>query len=69
LQTAANNFVPKCRKGFVKFWWDEELKVLKDAATESNKIWTCDGKPRQGPVFLKLNWLNDSLLGRYIESV
>jgi len=25
LQTAANNFVPKCQKGFFKFWWDEEL--------------------------------------------
>jgi len=36
LQTAANMFVLKCRKGFFKYWWDEELHVLKDAAIESN---------------------------------
>ena len=39
LQTAANKFVPKCRKGFFKFWCDEELHVLKDAAISSNQAW------------------------------
>jgi len=51
LQTAANIFVPKCRKGFFKYWWDEELHVLKDAAIESNKIWINAGKPKRGPIF------------------
>ena len=30
-----------------------KLKILKDAAAESNKIWKSVGKPRQGPIFLK----------------
>ena len=25
LQTAANIFVPKCRKAFFDFWWEYEL--------------------------------------------
>jgi len=28
LQATANMLVPKCRKGFFKFWWDEELNML-----------------------------------------
>jgi len=38
-------------KGFFKFWWDEELNILKVAAIESNKIWKSVGKPKQGPIF------------------
>jgi len=53
LQTAANIFVPKCRKGFFKYWWDEEMHVLQDAAIESNKIWITAGKPKHGPIFHK----------------
>ena len=45
--------MPKCRKGYFKFWWDEELRTLKDAATDSNKIWKDAGTPRHGPIFLR----------------
>jgi len=51
LQTAANIIVPKCRKGLFKYWWDEELHVLKDAAIESNKIWINAAKPKHGTIF------------------
>jgi len=51
LYSAANVFVPKCSKGFFKFWWDEELSLLKEASVESNRIWKAAGKPRQGPIF------------------
>jgi len=53
LQTAANMFVTKCRKGYFKFWWDEELRILQDAAIDSNKIWKDAGKPRHSPIFLR----------------
>ena len=53
LNTAANLYVPTCRKNFFKFWWDEELATLKQAAIESNKIWKAAGKPKQGPIFEK----------------
>ena len=36
LHTAANVFVSKCRKGFFKFWWDEELNLLKEASAKSH---------------------------------
>jgi len=65
LQTAANNFVPKCQKRFFKFWWDEELKILKDVATESNKIWKSVGKPRQGPIFLKRQFFSGGISKAY----
>ena len=53
LYSAANVFVPKCRKGFFKFWWDEGLNLLKEASVESNRIWKAAGKPRQGPIFTR----------------
>jgi len=51
LVTCAKNFVPVCRKCFYKFWWDEELDTLKEAALESDKLWKAVGKPRSGPLF------------------
>jgi len=53
LTTGANNFVPQYRKNFFKFWWDEELNILKSDSIESDKLWKSVGKPRQGPVFEK----------------
>jgi len=43
--------VPKCREGFFKFWCDEELHVLKDAAISSNQAWKDAGKLRHGDIF------------------
>ena len=53
LNTGANLYVPSRHKHFYKFWWDEEMNVLKEAAINSNKIWKAAGKPRQGPIFNK----------------
>jgi len=36
-----------------KFWWDEELAILKMATIEANKIWIAVDKPIQGPIFDK----------------
>ena len=51
LTNAENQFVPKRSKNFYKFWWNEELNVLKQAAIESNQAWKAAGKPRSGPIF------------------
>ena len=40
-------------KNFYKFWWNEELSALKEAAVSSNQLWKAAGKPRQGPIFDK----------------
>ena len=53
LNSGANMYVPKLRKGFFKFWWDAELDLLKDASVKSNRLWIAAGKPRQGPIFSK----------------
>ena len=53
LKAAANLFVPVRHKNFFKYWWDEEMTALKEAAVDSNKIWKAAGKPRQGPIFSK----------------
>ena len=53
LDSGAKKFVPHCKKGFFKFWWDEEMQLLKDASIESNEAWKAAGKPRNGPVFVE----------------
>ena len=53
LDTCATVTVPKSHKKFYKFWWDEELTILKQAAVDSNKMWRVAGKPRQGNIFDK----------------
>jgi len=47
----AYSYVPRCPKNFFKFWWDEELKSLKEASVNSDKLWKAAGRPRSGPIF------------------
>ena len=53
LLSCAKNFVPERHKGFHKFWWNEDLSMLKEASVHSNQLWKAAGKPRQGPIFHK----------------
>ena len=53
LLEAEARFVPQRSKGFFKFWWDEELDVLKQASIDTNNAWKLAGKPRSGPIFDK----------------
>ena len=46
-------YIAHRRKNFHKFWWNEELRSLKEASVESNQMWKAAGKPRQGPIFTK----------------
>ena len=43
--------IPRKRHSFYKFWWDEELTLLKEAAICSHKVWSDIGKPRFGLEF------------------
>jgi hypothetical protein len=43
--------IPRKKHGFFKYWWDEELKVLKETAMNSYRLWSSLGKPRTGNVF------------------
>jgi len=52
LDYCANVCVPKTKKN-IKFWWDQNLNLLKDNSTQSCKLWKDMGKPRSGPIFDK----------------
>jgi len=60
LRSAADLFIPKCKKSFYKFWWNAELDVLKENAAMSCRIWKNAGKPRHGPIHNK--YRQDKLL-------
>ena len=51
LNSSANLFVPKHGKNFYKFWWSQELDVLKANAVASCKLWKNSGCPRNGAIF------------------
>ena len=51
LQHSSYLTVPVKKKGFYKYWWDEELSLLKEKAIESFNIWISTGKPRAGVAF------------------
>ena len=51
LKCGDNLFVPRHDKKFFKFWWNEELSMLKKVATESHRAWVAAGRPRAGFVF------------------
>ena len=53
LQAGAELYIPEFRKNFLKFWWDEELSLLKKSSIETNAVWKAAGKPKHGPIFDK----------------
>jgi len=53
LQHCANMCVPKRRKNFYKFWWNQELDLLKGESIKSYKNWQSAGRPRSGVIFNK----------------
>jgi Reverse transcriptase (RNA-dependent DNA polymerase) len=53
LQYCANMYIPLHYKGFYKFWWDQELDLLKEESIKSHNLWKQAGKPRNGPCFNK----------------
>ena len=39
---------PHNKKNFYKYWWSEELTILKQNSIDTNRIWKAAGKPRYG---------------------
>ena len=48
LCSCANNFIPAR-----KFWWSQELDILKENCINSDKLWKAAGKPRAGDILKK----------------
>lgn len=53
LQCCASMSVPLHYKGYYKFWWDQELDLLKEESIKSHTAWKLGGRPRSGPCFNK----------------
>lgn len=51
LNKCADAHVPLRGRKFYKFWWDQELSLLKEEAVKSYDLWVAAGKPRNGPIF------------------
>jgi hypothetical protein len=43
-------------KNFHKFWWDQDMNLLKAASIKSNHLWKSAGKPVHGLVFDKISY-------------
>ena len=48
--SCANNFIPARKQSFYKFWWSQELDILKENCINSDKLWKAAGKPRAGGI-------------------
>ena len=54
LQACSAESVPRHRRSFFKFWWDQEMNEfneLKEKSIVSCKLWKEAGKPRSGSIF------------------
>ena len=49
--SCASSYVPRCYMNSFKFWWDEELDLLKEASISSDRLWKAVGRPRNGNIF------------------
>ena len=45
--------VPRRKKNFFKFWWNQELDALKLQSIATCRLWKESGKPRSGSVFVE----------------
>jgi Reverse transcriptase (RNA-dependent DNA polymerase) len=50
LSRAAMTTVPNKYKNYYKFWWDQELSLLKEKSINDHKLWIAAGRPRCGPI-------------------
>ena len=50
LLRASAKCIPSVKKGVYKFWWDEELRALKEDSINSHREWVLSGRPRSGVV-------------------
>lgn len=53
LTQAGRLCVPAIKKNLFKYWWNDELRRLKQESIETNRDWKNAGKPRFGATFLR----------------
>ena len=45
MSTGAKLYVAHHRKNVYKFWWDQEMDILKAESIETDKVWKASGRP------------------------
>jgi exonuclease III len=51
LNQAADSVIPLVKRNFFKYWWNEELDVLKSTSCSTHLDWVNAGRPKHGPIF------------------
>jgi len=51
LVDAAYDTIPLKKQNFYKYWWNEEVKILKTNSIQSHRSWVEQGKPRFGSFY------------------
>ena len=51
LNSLARQFNPAHGHSFYKFWWSQEMDMLKHNAFKSDKLWKASGRPHSGHIF------------------
>ena len=49
----SNQTVPMKKVNFYKFWWNEELSLLKQNSIDAHRLWDSLGRPKSGEIWLK----------------
>ena len=55
LHGGAKQFISSHKTSFYKFWWSQELDILKESDIASHDIWKAAGKPRSDRIFQNRN--------------
>ena len=55
LLQSCKEVVPILKVNALKYWWDQEMDILKNNSILSHREWLNAGKPRSGPIFEKRN--------------
>ena len=50
LRQSSDQTIPNIKKGNLKFWWDQEMEVLKQNSIGSFRAWQSAGKPKFGDI-------------------
>ena len=48
---AADTCIPQIEENYFKFWWNEEMSILKSNSCSSHRDWLAAGRPGSGPIY------------------
>jgi len=61
-------FIPKRKCNFYKFWWSQELNIMKEKAIESCRMWKNAGSPKSDPIYTQCKKTNYYIKSEFAKS-